>query len=116
MTANGGWNAARAAGVLGGVVALAMLGGHLFPVAEAAEEDAAALRESFEQHGGPFLERNCVLCHNESNAMSGVTLDQLDGAFKDRHLRLWEVVQAKISDGTMPPDGHPSRARTSEAG
>ncbi len=37
--------------------------------------------------------------------MSGVRLDLLDGAFEDRHLRLWEVVQTRIAEATMPPEG-----------
>ena len=69
-----------------------------------------ALEQSFEQQAKPFLKQNCVQCHNENVAMSGIRLDQLDAALEDRHLRLWETVRRKIGDETMPPKGAPQPA------
>ena len=39
--------------------------------------------------------------------MSGVRVDQLDAAFEDRRIRLWEHILKRIGDGTMPPKGLP---------
>ncbi|HUQ91428.1 MAG TPA: DUF1592 domain-containing protein [Bryobacteraceae bacterium] len=55
----------------------------------------------------PFLKQNCVRCHNEETAMSGVRVDQLDAALEDRHVKLWDAVRKRIADGTMPPKGQP---------
>ncbi len=75
--------------------------------AHAAAAAPVALEQSFEQQAKPFLKQNCVQCHNENVAMSGIRLDQLDAALEDRHLRLWEAVRRKIGDETMPPKGAP---------
>ncbi len=61
----------------------------------------------FEREMKPFLERRCYLCHNDSNAMSGVRLDILDGTLDERHLRLWEAVRKRIVEESMPPEGAP---------
>jgi len=66
-----------------------------------------ALEPSFQQQVKPFLEQNCVRCHNADTTMSGVRVDQLDAAFEDRYLRLWEAIRKKIGDQTMPPQGQP---------
>lgn len=39
--------------------------------------------------------------------MSGVRVDQLDTSMEERHLRLWETIRKRISEGTMPPKGQP---------
>ena len=77
------------------------------PPSDAADGAPPSLEASFEQTAGPFLNQNCVACHNENTAMSGVRLDQLDAALEDRHLRLWEVVQKRVVDESMPPKGAP---------
>lgn len=74
---------------------------------DAADGAPPSLEASFEQTAGPFLNQNCVACHNENTAMSGVRLDQLDAALEDRHLRLWEVVKKRVVDESMPPKGAP---------
>ncbi len=79
---------------------------HVEP-AQAAEGASTALETSFERDAKPFLNRNCLPCHNEGTAMSGIRLDLLDGALEDRQLRLWKVVRTRISDGSMPPKGMP---------
>ena len=73
----------------------------------AAEASPSALRASFEQRIEPFLKKNCYLCHNTDTAISGVRLDQLDGSFEERRLRLWEVIRRQIGDKVMPPEGAP---------
>src|SRR5262245_52755846 len=75
--------------------------------AEAADGTAIALQPSFEQQAKPFLEQNCVRCHNGDITMSGVRVDQLDAGLEDPHLRLWEAIRKKIGDETMPPKDQP---------
>jgi mono/diheme cytochrome c family protein len=75
--------------------------------AQAAGSAEQALHESFDRQVNPFLARNCVVCHNADLPTSGVGLDQLDASLSDRQLRLWEVVQKRIVDGTMPPKTMP---------
>ena len=55
----------------------------------------------------PFLNQNCVPCHNEDTRTSGVRVDHLDATLDDRHLGLWEVVRKRVIDETMPPKGTP---------
>ncbi len=78
----------------------------LLPAATA-DDEPRLLAASFEQTAKPFLDRNCIVCHNENTAMSGIRLDQLDAALEDRHLRLWEIVKQKVADESMPPQGAP---------
>ena len=75
--------------------------------ARAADSTPIALETSFEQRMKLFLKQNCILCHNADTAMSGIRLDQLDGAVEERHLRLWEAVRKQIGDKAMPPEGAP---------
>ena len=83
----------------------------LYP-SHAADSAPPSLEASFGQTAGPFLNKNCVACHNENIAMSGVRLDQLDAALEDRHLRLWEVVKQRVVDESMPPKGAPQPTST----
>ena len=78
--------------------------------AQAADGAPTALETSFERHVKPFLEQNCVQCHNVDTMTSGVRVDHLDAALEDRHLRLWEVIRKRIGDATMPPKGVPQPA------
>ena len=66
-----------------------------------------ALDASFKDEVQPFLQRNCLQCHNADTAMSGIRLDQLDAELENRHLRLWEAVGKRVENGTMPPTGAP---------
>jgi hypothetical protein len=75
--------------------------------AQATDSTATALEASFEQHVKPFLTQNCTVCHNSDLPTSGVRVDHLDASLVDRQLRLWEVVQKRILDETMPPEGAP---------
>ncbi len=63
--------------------------------------------EPFEQLAEPFLEKNCVVCHNVDNPISGIRVDQLDGTLADRRIRLWEAVRRNVASGAMPPEGVP---------
>lgn len=76
-------------------------------LAQAPDNTSAKLEPSFEQQVKPFLKQNCVQCHNADTMTSGVRVDQLNAALEDRHLKLWEHIQKRVSDGTMPPKGMP---------
>lgn len=76
----------------------------------ASELETSALETSFERQVKPFLQQNCVACHNEDTMTSGVRVDDLDAGLSDRHVRLWQAVRRKIGDGTMPPKGGPQPA------
>src|SRR5262245_25557479 len=82
----------------------------LLLLAQGADRAPVALATSFEQQVQPFLKQNCVRCHNADTAMSGVRVDQLDATLEDRHIRLWEGIRKKLSDGSMPPKGQPQPA------
>ena len=75
--------------------------------ARAAEEPTAALADSFEQHIKPFLQKNCVQCHNAETRISGISVEHLDAKLEDDHLRLWGAVRRNVEKGTMPPEGMP---------
>lgn len=67
----------------------------------------APLKPSFDQTVKPFLNKSCFPCHNENNATSGVRVDQLDASLAERHLKLWEHIQKRVEDQSMPPKGFP---------
>ena len=81
-----------------------------FRVAHAAAPAPMVNVKSFEQQVKPFLNQNCLRCHNEETSMSGVRVDQLDAGLEDRHIKLWEGIRNRIRAGTMPPKGQPQPA------
>jgi mono/diheme cytochrome c family protein len=93
------------------VLVLAALAGVVWTArivsAQAAESAEQALHASFDQQVKPFLTQNCIVCHNAELPTSGVSLDQLDASLTDRQIRVWEAVQKRIVDRTMPPPAMP---------
>ena len=75
--------------------------------ASAADTTAAGLESSFEQAVRPVLQSRCILCHSGDTAMAGVRLDELDAKLAREDLRVWELVQTRVDDATMPPEGAP---------
>ncbi len=67
----------------------------------------AGLEPGFAQSVKPFLDKNCVACHNAENLTAGVRVDQLDASLDDKHVRVWEGVLHRVRAGTMPPKGLP---------
>ncbi len=67
----------------------------------------AAQDSSFAQEVQPFLQKNCVGCHNDETSMAGVRVNQLTPAMEDRQIGVWEGVRHRIEAGTMPPKGQP---------
>src|SRR5690242_3871228 len=69
-----------------------------------------AIQSSFENQVKPFLQQNCLRCHNAELTTSGVRVDHLNAALEDSQVPLWEHIRRKISDGSMPPKGQPHPA------
>ena len=112
MTGTNGRVRWRTACVLASIGVIGVIWATLLGLARASADTPEALETSFQQHAKPFLNQHCMQCHNENLALSGVRLDLLNGAFKDRHMRLWAVVQKKIVEETMPPEGAPKPTDT----
>lgn len=68
---------------------------------------AAAPQNTFDQQIKPFLQKNCVQCHNADNMTAGVRVDHLDATFEDKQIRFWEGIRHRVENGTMPPKGLP---------
>ncbi len=96
----------KAVSIVAAALILLSPSGHAAP-AESGAESAPGLEAAFASEVRPFLESNCIQCHNEQLATSGVRLDLLDSKLEERTLRLWEVVEHRIRDGSMPPEGIP---------
>ena len=78
------------------------------PVALKAVAQASAPQDRmFEQTVQPFLEKNCVRCHNDETSMAGVRVNQLGAGMEDRQIGVWEGVRHRVETGTMPPKGQP---------
>jgi hypothetical protein len=66
-----------------------------------------SLEPDFDKSVKPFLQKNCVTCHNADNPTAGVRVDNLDASLDDRHVRFWEGIKHRVENGTMPPKGLP---------
>jgi hypothetical protein len=51
-----------------------------------------------------IIQSHCSRCHNEETREAGVRLDNLDLAFGDPSLKLWESIQKQVDSGAMPPE------------
>ncbi len=61
----------------------------------------------FESDIRPFLEQNCVACHNDDSKMADVSLAFEAEAAALEHPYIWQDVKRMIARGTMPPAGLP---------
>ena len=78
------------------------------PVAlKAVAQDFAPPDRVFAQTVQPFLQKNCVRCHNDETSMAGVRVNQLGAGMEDRQIGVWEGVRHRVEAGTMPPKGQP---------
>lgn len=68
---------------------------------------AATLEPDFDKVIKPFFAKNCMVCHNTETSTAGVRVDQLDAKLEDRHLPVWEAIQRRVKNGSMPPKGLP---------
>ncbi|MBL8188249.1 MAG: DUF1587 domain-containing protein, partial [Acidobacteria bacterium] len=71
--------------------------------AQSSAESEDEIAASFEKFAKPFLQQNCLRCHDGDTRMGGVQVDQLDAKFDDRHIAIWEAVRDRLDAGTMPP-------------
>lgn len=55
----------------------------------------------------PFLEQNCVNCHNNDQKMADVSLSFDSESAALEHPYIWQDVKRMIARGTMPPAGLP---------
>lgn len=70
--------------------------------------DVAARNEQFTKIVRPFVENNCVECHDADTFEAKLNLDaykDANGVVKDR--TRWELVYNKLSHGEMPPATQP---------
>ena len=74
---------------------------------KAVAQESAPRDRVFEQQVEPFLQKNCVRCHNDETSMAGVRVNQLSAGMEDRQIGVWEGVRQRIEAGTMPPKGQP---------
>lgn len=77
------------------------------PSNAAAPPRPASLEPGFEQYVKPFLNQNCVKCHNADQPTAGVRVDHLNATLEDRHVATWENIRHRVAEGTMPPKGLP---------
>ena len=78
------------------------------PVApKAVAQPSAPQDRMFQQTVQPFLQKNCVRCHNDEMSMAGVRVNQLGAGMEDRQIGVWEGVRHRVEAGTMPPKGQP---------
>jgi hypothetical protein len=71
------------------------------------EKPAAAavlIQESFAKQVQPLLKKYCLRCHNADKMESGIRLDRLNGALKDRHPFLWKEILTQVEGESMPPE------------
>src|SRR5262245_28678239 len=54
-----------------------------------------------------FLDRNCVLCHDQKLRTAGLALDTADLEDIPGNAALWERVIRKLQSGAMPPPARP---------
>ena len=54
----------------------------------------------------PFLNKNCVFCHNATLETAGLRLDHESGRMREGS-GLWKKVQEKLLLGEMPPKDRP---------
>ncbi|MBI1353356.1 MAG: DUF1592 domain-containing protein [Acidobacteria bacterium] len=62
---------------------------------------------AFEEAVQPFLQQNCVACHNNDTKMADVDLAFAGEAAALEHPYIWQDVKRMIARGTMPPTGMP---------
>ena len=71
--------------------------------AQSSANSDGELAASFEKLAKPFLNQNCLRCHDGDTRMGGIQVDQLDAKLDDRHIPIWEAVRERIDARTMPP-------------
>lgn len=107
MTTTNHWLRSRTTAVvavllIGGIAATAR-----YLQAQAATDPQKALDASFGVAVTPFFQKHCMSCHSSEVGTAGVRVDQLDAKMEDRHIQMWEAIQHRVRNGSMPPKGLP---------
>lgn len=94
------------------VIAAAIAGACLISSVSASTSRSATPRvqgsQSFESSVRPFLQKNCLMCHNDQAKVGGLSLAGFhSGADVIAHRDLWELISKRVKDGEMPPKGIP---------
>lgn len=85
------------------ILALPAIGWALF-----APRQHAQTAPSYEKTVLPFIEENCVYCHNTKKQSGGLNLEQFKTADSiNQHRDQWEHIVQRLHAGDMPPKGAP---------
>jgi Protein of unknown function (DUF1592)/Protein of unknown function (DUF1588)/Protein of unknown function (DUF1587)/Protein of unknown function (DUF1585)/Protein of unknown function (DUF1595)/Planctomycete cytochrome C len=85
------------------ILTLPAIGWALFAPGQHAQTAA-----SFEKTVLPYLEENCVYCHNAKKQSGGLNLEQFKTAATLNDKReTWDLIVQKMQTGEMPPKGAP---------
>ena len=94
--------------LLGGGVAVALLGAHTSPQALAGTASVMAVHlPPVVQVPAEVLATYCVVCHNQTLNTGGLALDAMDVTEPSANSEVWERVIQKLRTRTMPPSGMP---------
>ncbi len=94
--------------LLGGGVAVALLGAHTSPQALAGTASVMSVHSPpVVQVPAEVLATYCVVCHNQTLNTGGLALDAMDVTEPSANSEVWERVIQKLRTRTMPPSGMP---------
>ena len=94
--------------LLGGGVAVALLGGHTSRQALARTASAmSAHSPQVVQDPAEVLGTYCIVCHNQTRNTAGLAIDALVVTEPSANSEVWERVIKKLRTRTMPPGGRP---------
>ena len=94
--------------LLGGVVAVALLGGHTSRQALARTASAMSVHSpQVVQDPAEVLGTYCIVCHNQTRNTAGLAIDALVVTEPSANSEVWERVIKKLRTRTMPPGGRP---------
>ena len=80
-----------------------ILAGNLDLRAQGESDTAQSIQASFAKTAKPFLDKNCMACHQGDNAPAALRVDRLTGGMEEQHMETWERVYRRVANGTMPP-------------
>ena len=94
--------------LLGGGVAVALLGGHTSRQALARTASAMSVHSpQVVQDPAEVLGTYCIVCHNQTRNTAGLAIDALVVTEPSANSEVWERVIKKLRTRTMPPGGRP---------
>ncbi len=88
-----------------------LLPGLLFALLSIELLPAASQDATFGKAVQPMLRQNCSICHNNTTASGGLSVERFtDSASIAGNRDVWERIVAKVRSGEMPPKGAPRSA------